>query len=85
MQHRYRTEGTCSREIVFDLEEGKIVSCEIVGGCPGNRQAVARLAIGRPAEEVVRLCKGIRCGAKPTSCPDQLARALEAALAGESA
>ena len=81
----YKTHGTCSREIRFEIEDGKLASCEIAGGCPGNTVGVAKLAVGRPVEEVIRLCKGIPCGNKGTSCPDQLARALEASLAGSVA
>lgn len=73
----YRTSGTCSREINIEVEDGKIKSVKFVGGCHGNTQGISRLVEGMPVEEVIAKLKGIRCGFKPTSCPDQLARALE--------
>lgn len=77
----YTTKGTCSRRIDLEIDEGGIIRrVQFVSGCPGNTQGVARLAEGRPVEEIIRLVKGIRCGDNVTSCPDQLARALEAYL-----
>lgn len=76
MQYSYNTSGVCSRQILIDAEDGIIRKVEFVGGCPGNTQGVARLAENRPIDEVLPLIDGIRCGYKPTSCPDQLARAL---------
>jgi uncharacterized protein (TIGR03905 family) len=73
----YRTRGTCSSAINYEVENGIVTKCEIVGGCRGNTQGVARLAIGRKVEEVIALLKGIPCR-NGTSCPDQLARALAA-------
>ncbi len=74
---RYRTRGTCSREIEFEItEDGIVKSVRFIGGCPGNTQAVAKLAEGRKAEEVVSLLKGVQCR-NGTSCPDQLAAAIE--------
>ncbi len=73
--------GTCARGATVVVEEGVITSCQIHGGCPGNTQAVARLVVGRRVEEVVAVLKGIVCRAG-TSCPDQLARALEAEVEG---
>ena len=72
----YMTTGTCSRAINYEVENGVVTKCEFVGGCVGNTQAVAKLVIGRKVEEVVSLLKGISCR-NGTSCPDQLARALE--------
>ena len=80
---RYKTQGVCSREIQFDVVDNKVTNVQFVGGCSGNTQGVAALCIGRPAEEVVGIIKGIRCGSKPTSCPDQLAIALEQAIEAE--
>ena len=77
---KYRTEGTCSQEIVITLEGGRVQAVEFVGGCEGNLQAVSALVRGRTAEEVVGLLRGIQCQ-NGTSCPDQLARALAKALA----
>ena len=72
----YKTHGTCSRMVKVDVEDGVIVSCEFVGGCSGNTQGVASLVKGMKAEEAIEKIKGIKCGFKNTSCPDQLAQAL---------
>lgn len=77
MQYSYNTSGTCSRQILIDVEDNVIQHIKFVGGCPGNVQGVARLSENRSMDEVIALCEGIRCGAKPTSCPDQLAKALK--------
>jgi uncharacterized protein (TIGR03905 family) len=76
----YKTKGTCSRAVVIDVEDGVITSCEFVGGCHGNTQGVAALVTGMKAEDAIAKIKGIKCGMKSTSCPDQLALALEEAL-----
>lgn len=81
MEYIYKTKGVCSQEIHFEVEDGIVHNVEIVGGCHGNSQGVAALVEGMEAEEVIRRVKGIRCGWKDTSCPDQLAAALEQALA----
>ena len=81
--YTYTPRGTCSRKIDFTLENGIVKEVRFTGGCSGNTQGVAALCIGRPAEEVVGVIKGIRCGMKPTSCPDQLANALEQAIEAE--
>ena len=74
---RYKTKGTCSREIEFDMDkDGTVKSVRFIGGCTGNTQAVAKLSEGKKAEEVISLLKGIQCR-NGTSCPDQLAKALE--------
>ena len=73
----YTTQGTCSRGIEYEVTDGVLTSCRFVGGCPGNTQGVAKLAVGRKVEDVIGLLKGIQCR-NGTSCPDQLARALEA-------
>ena len=78
--YSYTTQGTCSRQILIDVEGDIVKHVEFVGGCAGNTQGVARLAENRPITEVIELCKGIQCRGG-TSCPDQLARALEAVLA----
>lgn len=78
--YTYKTRGVCSRAIEFDLKDGKITSCHFVGGCAGNTQGVAALVIGMDAQEAIRRLKGIQCRSG-TSCPDQLAIALEQALA----
>lgn len=79
MHHTYKTKGTCSYGIEFDLEDGIVKNVQILGGCNGNSQGVAALVEGMEADEVIRRVKGIRCGFKDTSCPDQLAKALEQA------
>ncbi|QEY34289.1 TIGR03905 family TSCPD domain-containing protein [Caproiciproducens galactitolivorans] len=76
MNYRYKTRGTCSTEIVLELNGDIIKSVEFVGGCNGNTKGVAALVKGMKAEEVIDRLKGIKCGFRPTSCPDQLAVAL---------
>ena len=82
MTYNYRTRGTCSRAISFDIDENNVVTnIHFDGGCHGNTQGVAKLADGRTADEIIALLSGIRCGFKSTSCPDQLATAIKEALA----
>ena len=76
----FKTQGVCSRMIHIDTEDGVITDCKFVGGCAGNTQGVAALVVGMKAEDAIAKIKGIKCGFKPTSCPDQLALALEEAL-----
>ena len=76
----YKTRGTCSRMIILDIEDGVVTDCSFVGGCAGNTAGVGALVTGMNATDAIAKLKGIRCGFKPTSCPDQLARALEEAL-----
>ena len=80
MKHTYTPKGVCSRKMVVDIEDGKIVDLQIIGGCNGNLQGIASLVIGMDAEEVVDKLEGIDCGGRGTSCPDQLAKALKAYL-----
>ncbi len=80
MNYKYKTRGTCSREIKFDMEDGIVRNISFFGGCNGNLKGIAALAEGKPAKEVISSLKGIKCGFKPTSCPDQLAIALQEAL-----
>ena len=79
MAFEYKTKGTCAQKILFDIRDGKVRDVEFISGCHGNTQGVAALVEGMDVDEVVARLKGIRCGHKPTSCPDQLARALEQA------
>ena len=72
----YKTTGTCSQTINFEVVDGVVTKCAFAGGCPGNTQGVAKLVIGRKVDDVIALLKGIQCR-NGTSCPDQLARALE--------
>lgn len=77
----YRTSGTCSTMIDFEVENGIIQSVKFTGGCNGNLQGISALVKGMAVEDAISRLKGIRCGFKSTSCPDQLARALEQTLA----
>lgn len=73
----YNTKGTCSRQVIVDVEDGVITDCSFVGGCSGNTKGVAALVVGMKVDEAIAKIKGIKCGFKDTSCPDQLALALE--------
>ena len=77
MQYVYNTSGTCARQIVIDVENNKIENVTFMGGCNGNLKGVGSLVKGMTIEEVVERLEGITCGFKPTSCPDQLAKALK--------
>ncbi len=76
----YKTNGTCSRAIKVSVEDGIVRDVEFAGGCAGNTLGVAALVKGMRAEDAIEKLSGIRCGFKPTSCPDQLAKALEQLL-----
>ena len=78
MTHEYTTQGTCARKILFEVEDGKVHNVQFINGCSGNTQGVAKLCEGMDVNEVIDRLEGIRCGMKPTSCPDQLAQALKA-------
>ena len=78
MKFTYTPSGVCARQFNFDVEDGVIRSVEIIGGCHGNLQGISHLITGMKVEDVIARLKGIRCGMKSTSCPDQIARALEA-------
>ncbi len=80
MNYSYRTQGTCSREIFFTIEEGVIRNIKFVGGCDGNLKAISKLCEGMEATRVADLLRGNTCGFKSTSCGDQLALAIEKAL-----
>lgn len=77
MEYRYKPTGVCSREMIFDIEGDIVKSVKIVGGCAGNTVGISSLVKGMKIKEVIEKLKGIPCGYKGTSCPDQLARALE--------
>ena len=83
MRYTYTTQGTCSQQIIFEIEDGVVYNVQYVGGCNGNTQGVSRLVEGMTVEEVLRRLEGIRCGFKPTSCPDQLCKALRLATENE--
>ena len=80
MQYEYKTKGTCSQRILFEIEEGKVKNVQYIGGCNGNLKGISSLVEGMDAKEVVARLRGTTCGMKPTSCPDQLARAIKEAL-----
>ncbi len=76
----FKTQGTCSKMIVVEVEDGVVASCKFVGGCAGNTQGVSALVKGMKVEEAIERLSGIKCGFKTTSCPDQLAVALKSAI-----
>lgn len=80
MHYSYTPEGVHSKSIEFDIEDGIVKNVLIVGGCDGNNKGMSALAEVRSAEDVIRLLSGIPCGKKPTSCPDQLAKAVAQAI-----
>ncbi len=80
MTIHYNPRGTCSRHFEIQVEDGVIRNVQVEGGCSGNLQGLSSLLKGMPVEEAIRRMDGIRCGAKPTSCPDQIAQALKTAL-----
>ena len=77
MQYEYKTKGTCSRSILFDIEDGKVKNVQFIGGCNGNLKGISSLVEGMSIDEVIARVEGITCGMKSTSCPDQLAQALK--------
>ncbi|MDY5771331.1 MAG: TIGR03905 family TSCPD domain-containing protein [Anaerovoracaceae bacterium] len=81
MKFEYRTKGVCSRSIILDIEDGIVKDVEFIGGCNGNLKGICSLVKGLSCEEVKKRLSGIRCGLKPTSCPDQLTKAIDEALA----
>ena len=83
MTYTYRPRGVCSQLMEVEVEDGKILRVQVLGGCDGNLQGISRLVVGMDVEEAISRMEGIRCGGKPTSCPDQLAQALKACRAGE--
>ena len=82
----YETTGTCSKAIVLDVDDatGIINSVQFIGGCAGNTTGIAQLVRGQKAEDIINKLEGVTCGMKPTSCPDQLARALRQALSKQN-
>lgn len=76
----YRPKSVCSRLMRVEVEDGIIRQVEVQGGCSGNLQGISRLLVGMPAQQAIERMEGVRCGGKPTSCPDQLAKALRQAL-----
>ena len=80
MSYTYRTKGTCSSQIQFDLDGDRVRNVKFTGGCNGNLQAVSKLVEGMTVEEITQKCEGIRCGFKNTSCADQLVQGIKEAL-----
>ncbi len=81
MTHTYQPKGVCSRQISFEIDEdGRVRNVSFFGGCHGNTQGLSRLAEGMDARELITRLRGIRCGMRTTSCPDQLAKAIESVL-----
>ena len=80
MTYTYTPKGVCSRKMTVELDGDIIKNVRIEGGCHGNLQAISRLIVGMKASDAIERMQGIRCGFKPTSCPDQLSLALEEAL-----
>lgn len=76
----YRPKGVCSRLMRVEVEDGIIRQVQVQGGCSGNLQGISRLLVGMPVQQAIERMEGVRCGGKPTSCPDQLAKALRQAL-----
>jgi uncharacterized protein (TIGR03905 family) len=82
MKYSYKNVGTCSRETIIDMDDNHIINdVQIIGGCDGNLKGISALLKGAKAEDVISRLTGVTCGLKPTSCPDQIAQALKAAIA----
>lgn len=81
MFFNYQPKGVCARQMTFEVEDGIVKSLQVQGGCHGNLQGISKLVVGMKVEDVIARLEGIRCGFKPTSCPDQLAIALSEAAA----
>ena len=79
MHYDYNTHGTCSQRFFFDLNDGIVSNVRFIGGCNGNLKGIGALVEGMKVEDVIEKLEGIRCGSKPTSCPDKLAKALKEA------
>lgn len=78
--YEYKTSGTCSQRILFDIEDGKVKNVQFIGGCNGNLKGIGSLVEGMDVNDIISRLEGTTCGGKPTSCPDQLARALKQAI-----
>ena len=80
MQYEYKTKGTCSQRLLFEIEDGKLHKVQYIGGCNGNLKGIGALVEGMEVREVIDRLSGTTCGMKSTSCPDQLAQALKEAI-----
>jgi uncharacterized protein (TIGR03905 family) len=78
--YEYKTSGTCSQRILFDIVDDKVKNVQFIGGCNGNLKGISALVEGMAVQDVIARLEGTTCGGKPTSCPDQLARALKSAI-----
>ena len=83
MHFTYKTKGTCSQQILFDVDGKTVRNIEFIGGCNGNLKGVAALCDGMKAEDIIKKIEGLRCGMKQTSCPDQFAKSLQKELAAK--
>lgn len=79
MRYEFRTRGTCSQKVIFDLEGDIVSNVEVIGGCNGNLKGISSLIDGMTVQEIHDKLAGIRCQSKPTSCPDQIAQAVKMA------
>ena len=77
MEYRYEPEGVCSYEMIFEIDGDVVKRLKIIGGCPGNTVGVSKLIENKKIDDIIKMLKGIDCGSRGTSCPDQIARALE--------
>lgn len=77
MKYVYTPQGVCSMQMIFEIDEGIVKDLQIIGGCPGNTVGVSTLIKGKKIDEIIQMLKGIPCGGKGTSCPDQIAKALQ--------
>ena len=79
--YEYKTKGTCSQKIFFDIEDNKVKNVQFIGGCNGNLKGICSIVRGMKAEQVIERFEGVKCGFRSTSCPDQIAKNLKKALA----
>ena len=84
MEYRYKPTGVCAKEIVLQIEEGIIKDLKVVGGCDGNHKGISALAKGMKIDEAKERLRGIKCGLRQTSCPDQIASAIDAYLKSQA-
>ena len=83
MEYKYRTKNVCAGEIDFDLTDGIVTNIRFIGGCNGNLKMISKLLEGQSADYIVKMCSGNQCGGRPTSCADQLAKAVKTAVESE--
>lgn len=84
MKYEYRPQGICAKQMILDVEDGKFMDLQIIGGCDGNHKGIVSLVKGMKLEDVADKLEGITCGFKSTSCPDQLAKACRAILSEQN-